>query len=140
MIEKVQPLSDSAKLPSNRSFGLLFAAVFLIVATYAWAKDDAQRWVQVWLIMAVLFFVIALLAPALLTPLNKMWFALGLLLGKVVSPVVLGILYFIVITPVAMGMRLFGRDALLMKKRAVSTYWISRQPPGPAPESFKDQF
>lgn len=140
MIEKVQSLSETAKLPSNRSFGLLFTAVFLIVATYAWAKDYAQHWVQVWLIIAGLFFVIALLVPALLTPLNKMWFALGLLLGKVVSPVVLGILFFIVITPVAIGMRLFGRDALLMKKRTVSTYWISRQPPGPAPESFKDQF
>ena len=62
------------------------------------------------------------------------------MLGKVVSPIVLGILFFIVITPVAIGMRLFGRDALLMKKRAVCSYWIDRDPPGPKPESFKDQF
>ena len=140
MIEKVQPLSESAKLPSNRSFGLLFTVVFLIVATYAWVKDFSEHWIQIWLLLAAIFLVVALLFPALLTPLNKMWFAFGLLLGKVVSPVVLGILFFVVITPVAIGMRLFGRDALLMKKRSVSTYWINRQPPGPAPDSFKDQF
>ena len=140
MIEKIQPLSDSAKLPSNRSFGLLFTAVFLIAAAYAWFKDFSGQWVQIWLVISGIFFSMALLFPAILAPLNKLWFSLGLALGKVVSPVVLGVLFFVVITPVAIGMRLFGRDALLMKKRAVSSYWIDRNPPGPAPESFKDQF
>jgi hypothetical protein len=140
MIEKIQPLSDSAKLPSNRSFGLLFTVVFLIVAAYTWSKDYSGQWVQIWLVISGVFFAFALLFPAVLSPLNKLWFSLGLLLGKVVSPVVLGILFFLVITPVAIGMRLFGRDALLMKKRAVRSYWIDRNPPGPAPESFKDQF
>jgi hypothetical protein len=140
MIEKIQPLSDGAKPPSNRSFGLLFAVVFLIVATYAWSKDYSGLWVQTLLAISGIFFAFALLFPAFLTPLNKIWFALGLLMGKVVSPIVLGILFFIVITPVAIGMRLFGRDALLMKKRSVSSYWINRDPPGPKPESFKDQF
>lgn len=140
MIEKIQPLSDSAKLPSNRSFGLLFTVVFLIIAVYAWSKDYSGQWVQIWLVISGIFLAFALLFPVVLTPLNKMWFALGLLLGKIVSPIVLGTLFFIVITPVAIGMRLFGRDALLMKKRAVSSYWIDRDPPGPKPESFKDQF
>jgi hypothetical protein len=140
MIEKTQHLSDSAQLPSNRSFGLLFTLVFLIVAAYTWSKDYSAQWVQIWLIVSGIFLALALLFPAVLIPLNKLWFAFGLLLGKVVSPVVLGILFFIIITPVAIGMRLFGRDALLMKKRTVSSYWIDRNPPGPQPESFKDQF
>ena len=140
MIEKIQPLSDSAILPSNRSFGLLFTVVFFIIAAYTGFGDYSAQWVKIWLIASGIFLTFALLFPVVLTPLNKMWFALGLLLGKVVSPVVLGILFFIVITPVAIGMRLFGRDALLMKKRAVSSYWIDRDPPGPKPESFKDQF
>ena len=140
MIEKIQPLSDNAKLPSNRSFGLLFTLVFLIIAAYTWFQDYSGLWVQVWLAISGIFLALALMLPAPLTPLNKMWFALGLLLGKVVSPIVLGILFFVVITPVAIGMRLFGRDALLMKKRSVSSYWIDRDPPGPKPESFKDQF
>lgn len=94
MIEKIQPLSDSAKLPSNRSFGLLFTVVFLIVAAYTWTKDYSAQWVQIWLVISGVFLAFALLFPAVLTPLNKMWFALGLLLGKVVSPVVLGILFY----------------------------------------------
>jgi predicted membrane metal-binding protein len=140
MIEKIQPLSDSAKLASNRSFGLLFTVVLLIVAGYSWAQDYSGQWIQIWLAVSGIFFAVALLFPVALTPLNKMWFALGLLLGKVVSPVVLGVLFFVVITPVAIGTRLFGRDALLLKKRAVSSYWIDRDPAGPKPESFKDQF
>jgi predicted membrane metal-binding protein len=140
MIEKIQPLSDSAKLPSNRSFGLLFTIVFLIVAGYSWAQDYAWQWIQIWLAVSGIFFAIALLFPVVLTPLTKMWFALGLLLGKVVSPVVMGILFFVVITPVAIGTRLFGRDALLLKKRTVSSYWIDRDPPGPESDSFKNQF
>jgi hypothetical protein len=140
MIEKIQHLSDSAVLPSNRSFGLLFTVVFLIIAAYTGFGGYSTQWVNIWLIVAGIFLAFTLLFPVVLTPLNKMWFALGLLLGKVVSPVVLGILFFVVITPVAIVTRLFGRDALLLKKRAVSSYWIDRDPAGPKPESFKDQF
>lgn len=140
MIEKIQPLSESATLSSNRSFGLLFTLVFLIVAAYAWLSGYSTQWVQIWLVISGIFLAFALLFPVALTPFNKMWFALGLLLGRVVSPIVLGVLFFILITPVAIGMRLFGRDALLIKKRTVSSYWIDRDPPGPKPESFKDQF
>ena len=140
MIEKIQPLSESATLSSNRSCGLLFTLVFLIMAAYAWFSGYSTQWVQIWLVISGIFLAFALLFPVALTLFNKMWFALGLLLGKVVSPIVLGVLFFILITPVAIGMRLFGRDALLIKKRTVSSYWIDRDPPGPKPESFKDQF
>ena len=80
------------------------------------------------------------MAPGILSPFNKAWYRLGLLMGKVVSPIVLGILFFIVISPVAIVTRLFGRDILLLRKRNVNSYWIERNPPGPQPESFKEQF
>ena len=83
---------------------------------------------------------ITFFAPVFLTPFNKAWYQLGLFLGKVVSPIVLGVIFFIVITPVAIVMKLAGRDALKLRKQNISSYWIDRKPPGPEPESFKEQF
>jgi len=127
-------------LPSNRSFGLLFAIVFLLVAGYSWFEQLTRAWVYFWLALSGLFLFLTFMAPGILLPLNKAWYRLGLLMGKVVSPIVLGILFFIVITPVAIVTRLFGRDVLLLRKRDVNSYWIERNPPGPQPESFKEQF
>jgi hypothetical protein len=73
-------------------------------------------------------------------PLNKLWFGLGILLGKIISPIVLGIMFFILITPVALATRAFGRDELKLKKRNLNTYWVSRNPAGPAKDSFKNQY
>ena len=127
-------------LPSNRSFGLLFTIVFLLVAGYSWFEQLTRAWVYFWLALSGLFLLLTFMAPGILLPLNKAWYRLGLLMGKVVSPIVLGILFFIVITPVAIVTRLFGRDVLLLRKRDVNSYWIERNPPGPQPESFKEQF
>jgi len=127
-------------LPSNRSFGLLFTIVFLLVAGYSWFEQLTRAWVYFWLALSGLFLFLTFMAPGILLPLNKAWYRLGLLMGKVVSPIVLGILFFIVITPVAIVTRLFGRDVLLLRKRDVNSYWIERNPPGPQPESFKEQF
>ena len=127
-------------LPSNRSFGLLFTIVFLLVAGYSWFEQLTRAWVYFWLALSGLFLLLTFMAPGILLPLNKAWYRLGLLMGKVVSPIVLGILFFIVITPVAIVTRLFGRDVLLPRKRDVNSYWIERNPPGPQPESFKEQF
>ena len=129
-----------SKLPSERTFGLVFIGIFLIAAGYAWHKGFSAVWVEVFLGLALAFLICTLAAPKVLRPLNKAWYQLGLILGRFVSPVVLGILFFIVITPVAIVMRLAGRDALLLKKRNIDSYWIGRQPPGPEPESFKEQF
>ena len=127
-------------LPSNRSFGLLFTIVFLLVAGYSWFEQLTRAWVYFWLALSGLFLFLTFMAPGILSPLNKAWYRLGLLMGKVVSPIVLGILFFIVISPVAIVTRLFGRDVLLLRKRNVNSYWIERNPPGPQPESFKEQF
>lgn len=129
-----------SNLPSNRTFGLLFIGVFAVLAAYGLWKDWSAGLIKAFLIASATVVVVTLLAPKLLTPFNKAWYQLGLLLGRVVSPIVLGILFFIVITPVAIAMRLAGRDALKLRKQNVDSHWIDRKPPGPEPESFKEQF
>jgi Saxitoxin biosynthesis operon protein SxtJ len=126
-------------LPSNRKFGALFVAVFAATSAYL-HFEYASRWALVWVAVAALLAVAAIAAPMLLTPLNRLWFELGRLLGKIVSPLVLGSIFFLVITPVALITRVFGRDELLMKKRRAATYWIDRDPPGPAADSFTRPF
>lgn len=129
-----------SNLPSNRTFGLLFIGVFAVLGAYGLWKDWSIELIRTFFIISGVLLVVALLVPKLLTPFNKAWYQLGLLLGKVVSPIVLGILFFIVITPVAIAMRLAGRDALKLRKQNVDSHWIDRKPPGPEPESFKEQF
>jgi len=127
-------------LPSNRTFGLLFIGVFAVLGAYGLWKGWQLDLIKGLFVSSAVLIVITLFAPKILSPFNKAWYQLGLLLGKVVSPIVLGILFFVVITPVAIVMRIAGRDALLLKKRIVDSYWIDRKPPGPEPESFKEQF
>ena len=91
--------------------------------------------------IAVAFVLLGFVAPKVLRPLNWLWFQLGLLLGKIVSPLVLGAIFFLMLTPVSLVTRLFGRDELRLKRKASQTsYWLDRAPPGPEPESFKNQF
>jgi hypothetical protein len=126
-------------LPTNRKFGWFFAAVSALLGAYAYWKV----WTEVAtaaLILSALFAAAALVAPQLLSPLNRLWYGLGLLLGKIVSPIVLGIIFFILITPISLITRLFGRDELKIKKRCVDSYWIDRSPPGPSADSFKNQY
>jgi len=129
-----------SKLPSEPTFGLVFTIIFFLATGYAWFQNFSNAWVEVFLGLTLIFLICTLAVPTVLRPLNKAWYQLGLLMGRFVSPIVLGILFFIVITPVAIAMRLVGRDALLLKKRNVDSYWIDRKPLGPEPESFKEQF
>ena len=127
-------------LPSERTFGFVFTGIFLIVAGYLWYQDGKPLAIQIFLVLAVTFFAFALFMPIVLRPFNKAWYKLGLLMGRVVSPIVLGILFFILISPIAIVMRLAGRDPLKLRKQDVQSHWIDRAPPGPSSESFKDQF
>ena len=127
-------------LPSNRNFGFLFAGVFALLSAYAGYHGANVTTVYGWLIAGVVVGLVAIIAPGALTPFNKAWMKLGDLMGKVVSPLVLGIIFFVLITPVALITRLFGRDELRLKKTDASSYWIDRAPPGPASDSFKNQF
>ncbi len=129
-------------LPSERSFGLLFGVVFTFLAAYGWFFKGWPLAVLLCLVaVAAAFVLLGFVAPKILKPLNSLWFQLGLLLGKIVSPLVLGAIFFLLLTPVSLATRLFGRDELRLKRKASQTsYWLDRAPPGPKPDSFKNQF
>jgi hypothetical protein len=124
---------------SDRTFGLVFAAVFLFIALGPLRHGHAPRW---WACaVAAVFALIALLRPKLLAPLNRLWTQLGVLLGKVVSPIALGILFYGILTPLGVIIRLSGKDPLHLKLDPhADSYWIARKPPGPAPDSMINQF
>ena len=106
---------------SNRSFGITFFVVFLIIAL--WPILNSEN-VRVWsLIISILFFLLGIFNSKLLTPLNKLWMKFGLLLGKVVSPVVMAVIYFGVVTPTGLIMRILGKDILKLKKNNYNSYW-----------------
>ncbi|MCC7228706.1 MAG: hypothetical protein IT507_18670 [Burkholderiaceae bacterium] len=134
-------LASSPPLPSERRFGALFTIVFSLAGIYGHFVKDWSSGVVIGLFAASLVVaLVSLVAPALLAPFNKAWFKLGLLLGKIVSPIVLGLIFFVLLTPVGVIGRLLGRDELRLKKAPVTSWWIDRNPPGPAPDSFKNQF
>ena len=135
------PMNNPGKqLPSERNFGFLFGVVFAALSGYAIYVGSSKVVIYGWSAAALAVGLISLIAPTLLTPFNKAWFLLGEMMGKVVSPLVLGAIFFILLTPIALLGRLFGRDELRLKKQPVSTYWIDRNPVGPASDSFKNQF
>jgi hypothetical protein len=130
---------SSFQLPSDKKFGWFFCAFFLIAAGwFAWLSSLV--WASILIAAAVVFAIITLASPSALRPLNHLWSGLGILLGKIISPIVLGSIFFFLITPVAFVTRLFGRDELKMRRRSVQSYWLARTPPGPPSESFKNQF
>lgn len=125
--------------PSNRSFGWLFTAVFSLVAAYSlWREGTAHAWL---LGVAAVTAMVTMIAPQWLAPLNRAWMKLGELLHRVVSPLVLGVIFYGVFTPVGLAMRMAGRDVLKRRfEAAARTYWVERDPPGPAEDSFREQF
>ena len=130
---------EAIKTSSNRSFGFVFSAVFTLVAVMPLFSGNPPRW---W-IMAIASVLLcpALTVPHVLSPLNRVWTRFGLLLHRVLNPLILGILFFLVITPTAWIMRAFGKRPLALDwDSAVSSYWVKRDPPGPNPESMKRQF
>ena len=133
-------IRDSRKLPSNRSFGVLFVAVFAGLGAYGIYKGWASEQIVACLVTSLTLALAAAFAPHILAPLNRVWFHLGQFVGKFVSPIVLGIIFFGILSPVAVIARILGRDELKLKRRPVSSYWVDRNPPGPVRDSFKNQF
>jgi len=131
---------DDGVMGSNRSFGLVFAGVFLVVATLKY-WHNANNWVFFWLAAAAVTLAIALSAPRILHPFNIAWFRFGLLLHKIVSPLIMGLLFFAVVTPIGLLLRAQGKRPLnLAFDPAATSYWVIRTPPGPKPGTFQNQF
>lgn len=124
---------------SNRAFGLTFVAVFLIVGLWPLGFNDGLRW---WaMIVAALTMFATLATPALLTIPNRLWLRFGSLLHRLVSPVVLALMFYGVIAPMGLLMRALGKDVLCLRRGDLSdTYWIKREPPGPRPSTMSRQF
>jgi hypothetical protein len=131
--------ANDVKTGSERAFGIVFAVVFALIGL--WPLLDGQA-LRVWaLIIAAVFTACAFFAPGVLKSLNRIWFRFGMLLHRIVSPLVMGFLFYLTVTPIALLMRLAGKDPLRLKfDRAARSYWIERTPPGPAPESLRHQF
>ena len=123
------------KIGSNKSFGIVFFLVFLLIAIYPLINNGELR---IWsLVVSIIFLILGLINSKVLTPLNKLWFKFGLLLGKVVSPLIMGIIFFFVVTPTAFIMRIIGKDLLNLKFNNKKTYWIEKTGPK---SKMKNQF
>ena len=115
---------DEVKIGSNKSFGIVFFIVFFIISIYPLLSHNEIR---LWsLIISIIFLVLGLLNSKLLTPLNKVWFKFGILLGKIVSPLIMGIIFFFVVTPIGILMRILKKDLLNLKFNKKTTYWIEK--------------
>ena len=123
------------KISSNRSFGILFAFVFSLVAFWPILN---QNEIRIWsLIVAIIFIVLGLLNSKLLTPLNKIWFRFGIFLGNFISPIIMGVIFFFVVSPTGLIMKLFNRDLINLKKSNEKSYWIKKKD---IKSSMKNQF
>jgi hypothetical protein len=125
--------------PSDRHFGLVFTALFAALAVISYFRGGHA---YLWLLpLSALTGLVVLINPGLLRPLNRLWMKLATVLHAITSPVLLGVIYFLILTPFAFVQRLMGRD--VMRKRfdpRIDSYWIPREPPGPPPESLRNQF
>ena len=116
---------DNIKIGSNRSFGIVFFIVFLLIALYPLVNSEGIRMWSV--ILSLIFLVLGLLDSKILTPLNKIWFKFGILLGRIISPIIMGIIFFFVVTPIGLIMRILGKDLLNLRYNNNKTYWIEKK-------------
>lgn len=126
-------------LPSNRSFGLFFTVIFLLFSGYFFFNNRFQL-SQVFVCISVIFFILSILNPKILLPLNYSWMFFGFLMGLVVSPIVLGAIFFLIFTPIGLFMKIIGRDELRVKKLSLQSYWKKREINKSGSNHFKNQF
>ncbi len=125
----------NVKAGSNKSFGIVFFIFFLIVGIYPIINQDSIR---IWsIVISIIFLILGLINSQILTPLNVLWFKFGMLLGRFVSPIVMGVIFFLVVTPTGVIMKLFGKDLLKLKKNQSKSYWIIRSEDN---SNMKNQF
>ena len=126
---------DDIKISSNKNFGIVFFIVFLLIGIYPFLNGNDFR---IWsLLISLVFLILGLINSKILTPLNKLWFKFGLFLGKIISPLVMGFIFFIVVTPTGIIMRLMRKDLLNLKYNQKKTYWIDKTGPK---SKMKNQF
>jgi hypothetical protein len=126
---------DDIKISSNRSFGIVFFVVFILVALYPLIYSGEIR---IWsIVLSLIFLTLGLLNSKILTPLNKIWFKFGIILGKIISPIIMGVIFFLVVTPIGLLMRLLGKDLLNLKYNKNKSYWIEKNGPK---SKMKNQF
>ena len=117
-------MNQDIKLPSNRNFGVVFCIVFMIISLWPLLS---QNEIRIWpLIISIIFLLLGLINSTLLTPLNKLWFKFGILLGNIISPIIMGIIFFFVVTPTGLLMKIFKKDPLNLKKNNSNTYWTDK--------------
>lgn len=117
--------NNEIKISSNKSFGIVFAIVFFLIALWPIIKSDDIR---IWsLIVSIIFLILGIMNSSILTPLNKIWFRFGIFLGNLIAPVVMGIIFFFVVTPIGLIMRLLGRDLIKLKKNNENSYWTEKK-------------
>ena len=127
--------SKNIQISSNRSFGIVFFLFFFVISIFPLFKDEDIR---IWaVIVAIIFLILGLLNSSVLSPLNKIWFKFGILLGNFISPIIMGLVFFTVVTPTAFLMRAFGKDLLNLKKNNKKSYWIEKSP---IKSKMKNQF
>ena len=126
---------DEIKVGSNKSFGVVFFLVFLIISLYPLLNSENLR---LWsLIVSLVFLILGVLNSNLLSPLNKIWFKFGIFLGKIISPIVMGIIFFLVVTPIGLLMKILKKDLLNLKFNKDRSYWIEKTEPK---SKMKNQF
>ncbi len=127
--------NNEIKISTNRSFGLVFFVFFLIIAIYPFLKGGN---IHIWsLIISTIFLILGLLNSKILSPLNKIWFKFGIILGNFISPIVMGLIFFLIVTPTSLVMKITGKNLLNLKKNNRNSYWITRSK---LKSKMKDQF
>jgi hypothetical protein len=126
---------DDIKISSNRSFGIVFFIVFILIAFYPLIN---QGEIRIWSVfISLLFLILGIINSKILTPLNKVWFKFGIFLGKIISPIVMGLIFFLVVTPIAFLMRMLKKDLLNLKFNKNNSYWIKKTD---SKSTMKNQF
>ena len=126
---------NDIKIGSNKSFGIVFFIVFLLISLYPLTNHENIR---IWsLIISLIFLILGLLNSKILNPFNKLWFKFGMILGRIISPIIMSIIFFLVVTPIALIMKLLKKDLLNLKFNKTNTYWIEKSGPK---SKMKNQF
>tara|TARA_Y100000817_G_C16621288_1_gene439685 strand:+ start:302 stop:685 length:384 start_codon:yes stop_codon:yes gene_type:complete len=126
---------DKIKISSNRSFGIVFFIVFFLIAIYPLVNQEGIRYWSI--LISIIFLILGLFNSRILTPLNRLWFKFGIFLGKIVTPLIMMIIFFLVVTPIGLLMRIIKKDLINLKFNTNKSYWISKEGPK---SKMKNQF